>query len=70
MGDLLLLGTIFVPLAAFSLYDILRRREYRYLWTMIPLYAAALALDLVIASGVPYVSITVLLENLLSRIVK
>lgn len=68
--DLLIFGAIFLPLAFLGLSKVIRRREYRYLWVQIPLYAAALALEILSASGVKYTSILKLLSSLFSTIIK
>ena len=69
-GDFLLFGVIFVPLVVLGLSKAVRHREYRYLWVQIPLYVAALALEILAVSGVKYASVSKLLDGLFSMIIK
>lgn len=70
MQDFLIFAALFAPLAFFNLSDVVRRGEFRYLWVQIPFYAVTLAVNVMVAGGARYESITKLIEHLLSNIVK
>lgn len=70
MQNILIFCALFVPFLCLSLYHVVKRREWSYLWVEVPFYAVSLVLNILLGIGVRFPTITRLLENLLSKFIK
>lgn len=61
---------LYLVLAWVSLRGTWKRKEFQYYWVQIPVLAAVLGLNILIAAGVQMTSISAVLIRLLSNFVK
>jgi uncharacterized Tic20 family protein len=70
MGYFMIFFPIYFILAWLNLRGTWKRKEFQYYWFQIPVFAAVLVLNVLIAAGVPMVSISSVLIRLLSNFIK
>ncbi|QAT51113.1 hypothetical protein EQM14_15790 [Caproiciproducens sp. NJN-50] len=70
MAYFMIFFPLYLVLAWISLRGTWKRKEFQYYWVQIPVLAAVLALNILIASGVQMASISSVLTGLFSNYIK